>query len=298
MFDFLKGKPDELVGIDIGTKNIKFVHLGKDKDNKAKLINYAFASFGQNNVRKLTNKQVANALKIVLQQAKIEIKQAVMSLPAFASFMTVVQFPGMEKKEINNIVKIEAKKYIPLQLDEVSLGWYFLSQQDVLLVAVPKELTNKYAQIAQLAGLELTGLEGETFSLSRALLDKQGQVLLVDFGASSTNLSLAQQGMVKFNRTISVVADQAYFQIDQVINTIRQLMQKYGKIDKVVISGGADLPNINNSLSQSLQITVEIANPWLHIVYDKKLKNKIEPFLRQLGPYLGVAIGLALRVRT
>ena len=38
---------------------------------------------------------------------------------------------------------------------------------EVLLVAIPNEIKNKYQHIAELAGLDLVALELETFALAR-----------------------------------------------------------------------------------------------------------------------------------
>lgn len=65
-------------------------------------------------------------------------------------------------------------------------------------------------------------------------------------------------------------------------------------IRRVVLSGGcALLPELVPSLSRALELPVEIANPFQHIVVDPK---KFDPqYLALLAPRMTVAVGLALR---
>ena len=63
-------------------------------------------------------------------------------------------------------------------------------------------------------------------------------------------------------------------------------------IEKIVLSGGSSvLPNLGSYLEQMINAKVIIGNPWSRIKYPVEL----EPTLKNLGPMLATATGLAMR---
>jgi len=284
MFDLFSRKSKKLLGIDIGTKHIKIVELEKTEKGLV-LKNYAFADLGQGNARQMQNQETANILKQMLEQAKIETKETAMSLPAFSTFLAVVDLPGMSEQATEESIKFEAKKYIPIPLEEVTLGWHKLNKDQVLLIAVPKNLSNKYGEIAKIADLHLQSLEAETFSLARVLAAKEKDpVIIIDLGARSINISLIENGLVKTNRTIENKQD---------IEQIKQVLKL--KASKIILTGGGTDSSISQKIRselKKLKLPISTGNPWTHITYNPKL----EKALKELGPYLTVAVGLAMRV--
>lgn len=76
---------------------------------------------------------------------------------------------------------------------------------EVLLVAIPNEIKNKYQHIADLAGLELVALELETFALARSLLKSvQPAAIIVDIGARSTDLCIVDNGVVRISHNFEL----------------------------------------------------------------------------------------------
>ncbi|MFH1392292.1 MAG: pilus assembly protein PilM [bacterium] len=278
MLDLFDKKSKELLGIDIGTKQIKMIELDKPA-KKPILKNYAIIAVKDGDLQKLTSKEIADILKLAISQAKIKTKDTVMSLPAFSTFLALIKIPNApeNEEELDQLIKIEARKYIPVPLEEVSLGWA-RSNEQILLIAVPKDIVNRYGQIAQEAGLDLKALEAETFSLARSLAsDVKESAVIIDAGAHSTNVSLIENGKVKMNRTLEQPNPE---QIKNIINpSVKKIIFTGGKATQELIS------NFNNFDS------CEIGNPWQNLIYPKEL----EPILTSLSPSFAVAIGLALR---
>jgi type IV pilus assembly protein PilM len=79
------------------------------------------------------------------------------------------------------------------------------------VVAAPKSLTDRFRNIAQKAGLELLALETEALATTRAIvfnrIDANGDIIIVDFGASTTNLILARNGVVLFSQISTTGSD-------------------------------------------------------------------------------------------
>lgn len=355
MFLFKK-KPKSSLGIDIGASAIKFVELEK-KDERHTLKNYAIYSLNEylkkSNYQaglsslKITNQEIAEIIKKTIKKADIVSRSICLSVPVYSSFSTVIDFPAMPEKEISSAVSFEAKKYIPVPVSEVVLDWNIIdhvgktsdgkSSQQVLLVAVPKDLVNSYNQIVSLTGLKLGAIEEETFSLSRALIgNDKSVVVMIDSGARSLNVSIVDNGFVKnihnlemggvkLNRIIayqmnidlekaeeikkklsdSGSAGEQHSQLRGIIHSslevvvaeikkiIDSYQEKYGrKVEKCVLVGGnVQLFDFVDFLTKRLNIDVSLGNPFARIVYPSLLS----PALKELGPSLAVATGLAMR---
>lgn len=213
-----KKKNNFQIGIDIGTSSIKVVELVRPSGgNRAKLNNYGeFYAAGHKNAiqsrsLKILDSRVAEILKDVFTEAGISGKEAGISIPIFSSFSTLMTLPAMPDEELERAVRYEARKYIPVPINEVHFDWLkvdHLSTEKnfrILAVAVPNEIIEKYNRIAQLLNIKLTHIELETFSAARALLGKdQAPVLILDIGSRSTNISVVERGIVLQHHNIDV----------------------------------------------------------------------------------------------
>ena len=170
------------------------------------------------------DKEVADMLKRIIQEAKVNTKTAIVSVPVHASFSTMMELPEMSEKELESAVNFEAKQYIPVPLAEVVMDWRLVGKKiakpveggrpgtvspkgeakvQVFLVAVPKETINKYTKIMKLAGLDLVALETENFPLMRSLLgNDKSAVAIIDIGAQSTDINIIDKGFVRISRNI------------------------------------------------------------------------------------------------
>jgi type IV pilus assembly protein PilM len=225
------GSPsDSAVGIDIGSSAIKIVEI-KKKKGKAVLETYgsiALGSYGDVDVGRVTNlptEKIVEALKEVLKQSGVVTASAALSIPVQSSLIFTIELPPQVKEsEIAAIVPTEARKYIPVPITEVSLDYFLLPQKEptfeeannpdvspaqaekneVLVVAIQNDAIAKYRSIVSQAQLEASFFEIEIFSSVRANLEHElSLVLLMDFGASHTKLSLIEFGIIKAFHTIN-----------------------------------------------------------------------------------------------
>jgi len=230
-FNFLKGGDgDNAVGIDIGSSAIKVVEIKKRK-GKAVLETYgaiALGSYADTDIGRTTNlplEKVVEALKEVLKQSGVTTTSSAFSIPVQSSLVFTISLPTQVKEsEISSIVPTEARKYIPLPITEVSLDYFILPQKEssfeevnnpdlppvlpekteVLVVAIQNDAVSKFRSIVSQCSLEAGFFEIEIFSSIRANFEHElSLVLLMDFGASSTKLSLVEFGMVKNHHTIN-----------------------------------------------------------------------------------------------
>lgn len=229
MFGLFSGENKSFLGVDIGTTSVKVVELSRKKNEKVKLESYGSLEFAisnkfsegtlQSSTVKISDEQAAKMLVKIIKESNIKARKAVMSAPVFSTFTSVIELPEMSEQEIKSAIEFEAKQCVPVPLSEVVLGWNLIGKKSyesvgngnsfkknlVLIVAIPKELSNSFARIAEIAGLELIALETESFALIRSLLgNDKSMSVIVDIGSRSTNISIISGGFIQASRGLEI----------------------------------------------------------------------------------------------
>jgi type IV pilus assembly protein PilM len=227
---FKGGPSDNAVGIDVGSSEIKVVEI-KKKGGKAVLETYGAISLGPyagleaGRVTYLPAEKISEALKEVLKQSGVTTTAAALAIPVQSSLVFTVELPVQVKDdEMGSIISTEARKYIPVPITEVSLDYFTLPEKEasfqelnnpdmpaipvektkVLVIATQNDAISKYHSIVSQCSLEAGFFEIEIFSSIRSTFEHElSLVLLMDFGASRTKLSLVEFGMVTSYHTIN-----------------------------------------------------------------------------------------------
>lgn len=240
--------PKNCLGIDIGTSGIKGVELSSF-GAKITLSNYfivpTFLSHQKEieetkkSIIFLPSEDLAEVIKSGIQTAKIKAKNCVFSLPDFLTFFTILNLPPMSKEEIGPAVKIEARKYIPVPIKEVTLDWQIVESTSfekgwtILLVAIPNELIYKYQKIALLSNLKILGLEAEVFSLIRSLIKNKNEfktVAILDIGVKSTTCTIVERGILRAYHSLNVSTFSLSEKISQELEIDLPLAEKIKKV--------------------------------------------------------------------
>ncbi len=213
LFSF--GGDNLFLGIDIGDSSLKMVEL-KKKGGRLYLSNYAFSeNVSEINFTKMEDvNYLAQAILKVRNEAGITADSATASLPTFSVFSSIINVSNVDKKNLTAAVNEEARKVIPLPLEEMILDWKLVDDKEtgangfrVFLTGSPKKLVRKYVEVFKKAKLNLASLETETFSLVRSLVgDDKATVMITEIGANSTDLSIVKESIPVLNRSLAVCA--------------------------------------------------------------------------------------------
>lgn len=201
-------------GLDIGSTSIKIASVQKE-GKKYRLVSAGVAQTPPPGLDSEAEKDLvslASAIKKLHQDARINNKNAVVSLPESKIFSRVITVPSMKEDELSQALQWEAEQFIPLPIGDVSLDSIVISRgeagkveqmMEVLVVAAPKNLIKKYQHLVELAGFGLVAIETELIAVARALLSPQSPaVVIVDFGAETTDIAIAKKGLLAFTRSI------------------------------------------------------------------------------------------------
>jgi Tfp pilus assembly PilM family ATPase len=73
--------------------------------------------------------EIVSLLKDICQKAKTSSHKAIAALPSFAVFSSLINLPNMSRKELASAIQWEAKKFIPMPIEEVVLDWKVISSE-------------------------------------------------------------------------------------------------------------------------------------------------------------------------
>ncbi|KKQ24409.1 MAG: Type IV pilus biogenesis ATPase PilM [Candidatus Woesebacteria bacterium GW2011_GWA1_37_8] len=206
------------VGVDIGSKSIKIVELVKDGKGwrlKASGV-VGFKGLAPEYAKDEKDLSlVAEAIKKLYKEAKIGSKDVSISLPEHSVYTRTIKFPPLTDAEIASAVKWEAEQYIPIPLNEAILQHQIIERKEnispphvsVLLVAVLREIVDKYAKVVDMAKLNLVSVETELMSIVRSLAIDEAPVMIVDLGARSTDIAIAKNGQLYFSRSLQTAGE-------------------------------------------------------------------------------------------
>jgi type IV pilus assembly protein PilM len=242
--DIFKSKQTSALGIDIGSSSIKVVQL-KKKGDKAILETYGELSLGPyggvsiGQSTNLDSERLAQAVTDLLNEKEVAIttKTCGLAIPFKASLLSVIQMPAVSEKELGAMINIEARKYIPVPISEVTIDWSVIPRReneeniiqikngnklktvDILLVAIHNNIINQYKDIVVKTGLDAKFFEIEVFSTIRAILEGvSGPIMIFDMGASTTKLYIIERGIVQSSHTVLRGAQDITANIARVLN--------------------------------------------------------------------------------
>lgn len=121
------------LGIDIGTASIKMVELENYK-NQARLKTYGYADISTNVLSGAIDKNnqlIADYINTIARKSNVQTRQVVAALPTFSVFNFIINLPPMPKKDLTSAIKWEAKKFIPVPIEEMILDWKILNKKKV-----------------------------------------------------------------------------------------------------------------------------------------------------------------------
>jgi type IV pilus assembly protein PilM len=206
-----------VVGIDIGSSALKVIGLTEGKTGAAletygelQLGPYANTDIGR--VVNLDPSRLGDALVDILHEANVTAKNGALAIPHSASFVVITRFPTTDHEQLASMVPVEARKLIPVPMNEVVLDWFVipegrrredapplpLGSTPALLAAIYSDALKRYRSVVQHAGLAVSVNEIESFSVIRSSIhEDDATVMVLDMGASATKMYIVQDGILR-----------------------------------------------------------------------------------------------------
>jgi type IV pilus assembly protein PilM len=213
-----------MIGIDISGRSIKAAEI-VDRGGPV-LRTFCWSSLGPNVIRRGVIQDVslvAQAVKKTLTACSPVASvgnDVVGSIPEVQSFIRVLELPLMAEAEMHEAVQWAVRRHIPFDLEHVYIGWELLAESgsdgrhQVLVGAAQRDVVDPLLAVFDQLDLNVVALELESQAVVRCLLPRAPSevsdirgVLVVDLGATSTNVVFFDQGAMRYTASIQSGGD-------------------------------------------------------------------------------------------
>ncbi len=306
LFSFFSKKDQSVLGIDIGSSAIKIVQVRR-KHGRAVLETYGelalgpYAGIEVGRATALSNEKIGEALKDILREAKSSTLSAGVALPLSSSLISFITLPQVQEKQMAEVVALEARKYIPVPMNEVKLDWSLIPRedafstdeevvagsngevvakkkdgkamtQDVLIVAIHNEYISNYQAIMTNTSIKASFFEIEIFSSIRAVVEQGIQaVMVVDMGARTTKLYIVERGILRSSHIINKGGQDITLTLSKSlsisVNEAENMKRAYG------LKGGPEYKELTEIITVNLDHIFYEANAVLLNYQKKYMKN-------------------------
>ncbi len=312
LLSFFAKKEQSVIGVDIGSSAIKVVQV-KKKRGRVVLETYGelalgpYAGFEVGRATNLPPEKIAEALKDILREAKTTTKAAGVALPLASSLISFVNIPQVQEKQLADVIALEARKYVPVPMNEVMLDWSVVPQeesysidegeaasgqnkapaqqhQDVLIVAILNEYINNYQNIMGAVGVKPSFYEIELFSSIRAVVEQGiNAVMIIDMGARTTKLYIVERGILRSSHILNKGSQDITLALSKAlsigVNEAEHMKRVYG------MTGGPEHKELTELITVNLDYIFYEANATL-LNYQKKYNHTISKIILTGGGVL------------
>ena len=208
-----------LVGLDIGSSAVKAVEL-KPSGKVFKVTAFGSEPVPPDSIVDgaiIDAAAVADAIRRLFDGRQIKTKDVAASLSGNAVIVKKITLPIMTEAELAESIYWEAEQYIPFDIQDVNLDYQILDAgdaagkgtMDVLLVAAKKEKIADYTGVISQAGRSTAIVDVDAFALQNAYevnygIEPSTVVVLLNAGASATNINILNGDQSVFTRDISI----------------------------------------------------------------------------------------------
>lgn len=211
-------KLPEFFGLDIGNHSLKVAQVKHLDTNSAQLLKLAKFDITTGVINNTDLSALADDVKKVRNSLGLNTKKAVIALPESAIFTRLILLPEVEESKLEQSIYYEARQYLPIDVEDVQIDWMQISKKEtdgkkflqLFLVAAPKKIISSYLEVMDMAGLEVIAVETETMATARTYTYNnsfQEAVLVMDFGATNTDISVIKDKAVIFSQSIGTGSD-------------------------------------------------------------------------------------------
>jgi len=207
----LHDKP--VFGLDVGHGSIKVMQVAQhDRDAGSQgphIIGYGVTEFDSSALDNgviVKPEVIAAALLNMFDNqliGDITSRRVALAIPTYRSFSRSMQLPKLSARELDDAVHLEAEQYVPVPLSDLYLDYAVTrrgeEQDDLLAIAVPKEIVDSYLTLTRMVGLEVMLVETTMASASRLFAhDKYNDIasVIIDFGSLTADVSIFYKTML------------------------------------------------------------------------------------------------------
>lgn len=214
-----------MIGIDISDRSVKIAEITGGRGDALRLQSVCWSAVPANLIRRGVIQDipaVTEALKEAFGKCSpspVTGDMVVASIPESQSFVRVLDVPNIPNNEMDEAVQWAVRQHIPFDLERVYLDWQALpasqlpkgGRREVLVGAAQRDVVDPLLKALDGANLKVVALELEAQAIVRSLLPRDSSdvrgVLIIDLGATSTNVIYFNLGTLRFTASVQLGGD-------------------------------------------------------------------------------------------
>ncbi|MFA4836087.1 MAG: pilus assembly protein PilM, partial [Dehalococcoidia bacterium] len=179
----------------------------------------------------LNPQALSAAISELIASKQLREGKVIASLSGFKSVHRTVDLPRMPRKLLGEAILAEAKRAMPVSLDQIYLSWHSVSEkkdevQRFFLLGVPQNMLD-----AQIRCLRQTGIDPGTINLKPVALARmvnRAEALIIDIEPESCTIVVVAGGIPTIMRSLATNTD--YSSLDRaqyVLQEFERTLQFY-----------------------------------------------------------------------
>ncbi len=296
---FLKNK---VISIDLGTYETKVIE-GK-VTNKGIVIDKYFSFLTTEGIYKngyiIDSERLENLLEKELHKHKITANDTYLTIKSSAIFTRKITLPNVGEKEIDGILKYKMDEYLPIDIENYVVQYRDMGnfesdglvKQNILLIAIPKEVIKSHFKLLKDLELRPTVLDFQSNSVTKlinynSLINGKYEIgeetfALVDLGFQNTNVTISKNGKMQVSRIIEKGGDDIDKNILNFFEYTSEQVEDSKKSIKNINEIGAEYTDYNR-LVNIIRTSVEDIIKELEIIFkyyeSREIGNNIQMIL-------------------
>lgn len=207
------------VGLDIGSSAVRAVQITAGGRGPASLDRLGQVVLPPGVVRDgeiVEHAAVSEALRTLWTRYGFKTRRVNLGVANQQVVVRQIDLPYLPDDELRRSLEFQAQDAIPIPIDQAILDFHTLEHYEneqgdrfsrILLVAAQRQMVDSILQVVNSARLEPVGLDLDAFAMLRSLapetvLDERGGEMLIDIGASVTNIVVHEGGVPRFVRIL------------------------------------------------------------------------------------------------
>ena len=209
----------KIVGLDIGSSSLKLAEVISSAKgyvlNKFLLIPLPRGIIVEGVL--VDAGELSLMVKELFKNSGLQRRAVATSLSGNSVIVKKVTFAQMQETDLRDLIRDEGGKYLPFDnMSDVNYDFQILgdsesnpNQMDVIIVAAKKEIVNGYLEALVAAGLNVMIMDVDSFALETMYeanykYETKEIVVMVNIGASITNINILKGGMSIFTRDFTL----------------------------------------------------------------------------------------------
>ena len=221
----IKGMTD-VVGLDIGSTNIKLVQLGQ-KNGQWCVKSASIQNINGSGHDEFNDDNIVDAIVRGCKEAGISTRYAVCGVSGPETAIRSFKFPNLQQDELEGAVMLEASQVCPFSVDDGQVDFFITSQDETnvegILVAATNKVIERKRQLTKKANMNCVMVDVDGFALLNCLYqltkcERNSIQSVLKIGASYSSLIIIDGTKVPFSRDIPFGCNDMYKKISEICN--------------------------------------------------------------------------------